>query len=141
MTNDYLLCGTDNSAVGIWSLETGDIVLKLEGHRQGITDVRAVSDDLVVSASYDFTVRMWSIGPSSEGGLCLAILKGHRDFVRSLAVRYVLQALFRNKYLKLSLNFKISFVFVNKFSPPELITYFISKLSFSQENQTSYSTL
>ena len=90
MTNDYLLCGTDNSAVGIWSLETGDIVLKLEGHRQGITDVRAVSDDLVVSASYDFTVRMWSIGPSSEGGLCLAILKGHRDFVRSLAVRYAL---------------------------------------------------
>ena len=141
MTNDYLLCGTDNSAVGIWSLETGDIVLKLEGHRQGITDVRAVSDDLVVSASYDFTVRMWSIGPSSESGLCLAILKGHRDFVRSLAVRYVLQAHFRNKYLKLSLNFKISFVFVNKFSPPELITYFISKLSFSQENQTSYSTL
>merc|ERR1719422_1501710 len=60
LTNDYLLCGTDNSAVGIWSLETGDIVLKLEGHRQGITDVRAVSDDLVVSASYDFTVRMWS---------------------------------------------------------------------------------
>ena len=70
-------------------------VLLLEGHRQGITDVKIVCDDLVVSASYDFTVRLWSVSnrsPDHEDescttGLCLAILKGHRDFVRSMAIR------------------------------------------------------
>ena len=67
----------------------------MEGHRQGITDVKIVCDDLVVSASYDFTVRLWSVSnrstdhddESSTTGLCLAILKGHRDFVRSMAIR------------------------------------------------------
>jgi len=75
--------------VGVWSLETGDLLQRLEGHRQGVTDVKAVSesDGLIASASYDFSVRLWSMGNCDGAGVCLAILKGHRDIVRSLAIR------------------------------------------------------
>ena len=48
----------------------------LEGHRQGITEVRILNGEdtrpLCISASYDSSVRLWSV----TTGLCLAILLG-----------------------------------------------------------------
>ena len=57
-------------------IEPGKNLHLLEGHNQGITEVRILNANdtrpMCVSGSYDGSIRMWSI----KTGLCLAVLLG-----------------------------------------------------------------
>ena len=88
LSEKYIVSGTDENLVGIYSVPNGgELIGHLEGHSQAVTAVRLIESDgsnpLVVSSSYDCNIRLWSL----TAGLCLAVFKGHRDFVRSLAIR------------------------------------------------------
>lgn len=43
----------------VWSLETGERLSTLQGHRDGVTCLQ-FSDSIIVSGSYDTTVRLWN---------------------------------------------------------------------------------
>ena len=74
----FLVTGSENCTVGVWSMDIspGKNLHYLEGHTQAITEVRILnaneSRPLCVSASYDTSVRLWSV----TTGLCLAKLVG-----------------------------------------------------------------
>ena len=74
----YLITGSEGCTVGVWSMDgdPGKNIHLLEGHTQGITEVRILNAQdtrpMCVSGSYDGSVRIWSI----KTGLCLAILLG-----------------------------------------------------------------
>ena len=74
----YLITGSECCTVGVWSMdvEPGKNLHLLEGHNQGITEVRILNAQdtrpMCVSGSYDGSIRMWSI----KTGLCLAVLLG-----------------------------------------------------------------
>ena len=76
----YLITGSECCTVGVWSMDSdpGKNLHLLEGHKQGITEVRILNAQdtrpMCVSGSYDGSVRIWSI----KTGLCLAILLGTR---------------------------------------------------------------
>ena len=75
-----MITGSDCCSVGIWSMDIapGENLHYLEGHKQGVTAVRMLtgqkSRPLCVSASYDGSLRLWSIST----GLCLAVLLGKK---------------------------------------------------------------
>ena len=91
---DYnlLVTGSDHANVGLWNLQDGQKIGVLEGHRQNITGARIlpkvavwhfyISEPLIVTSSYDGTLRLWS----GKHRVCLAILKGHRagDLIRTI---------------------------------------------------------
>ena len=69
----------------IWSVETGECLLTLEGHE---ADAAVLSiafspdgEDVVLTGSLDDTAKLWSV----ETGECLFTLKGHGDAVHSVA--------------------------------------------------------
>ena len=73
-----LASASADKTVRIWNGETGDHLMTLEGHSQGISDVAWSSDNLYLcSASDDKTLRLWS---ASTGEL-LKTLKGHTNYV------------------------------------------------------------
>lgn len=89
---DYnlLVTGSDHANVGLWNLQEGQKIGVLEGHRQNLTGARIlpkvavwhfyISEPLIVTSSYDGTLRLWS----GKHRVCLAILKGHRDLIRTI---------------------------------------------------------
>jgi WD40 repeat protein len=78
-----VVSGSDDGAVRIWDMATGQALRTLEGHRKGVNAV-AVSRDgqRVVSASDDGMVRVWDL---ASGRLLLA-LEGHSGWVDAVAV-------------------------------------------------------
>ena len=74
----YLITGSEGCTVGVWSMdvEPGKNLHLLEGHKQGITEVKILyaqdTRPMCVSGSYDGSVRIWSV----KTGLCLAVLIG-----------------------------------------------------------------
>lgn len=51
--------GAFNNTISVWDIATGDAMLKLSGHTEGIT-VLQVDEQFLVSASFDKCVRVWS---------------------------------------------------------------------------------
>ena len=76
--DQYLITGSEGCTVGVWSMdvEPGKNLHLLEGHKQGITEVKILyaqdTRPMCVSGSYDGSVRIWSV----KTGLCLAVLLG-----------------------------------------------------------------
>jgi len=67
--------GTDNNVM-IWDIETGNEVLKLEGHTDSVNDVNYSPDgNYILTSSDDSTLRLWD----SNNGNVISIFKDNRD--------------------------------------------------------------
>jgi WD40 repeat protein len=57
-----LASGCSDGIVRLWNVQTGDLVMKLEGHLKGVSNVEFSSDGtLLASGSSDGTIRLWGI--------------------------------------------------------------------------------
>ncbi|GAX80236.1 hypothetical protein CEUSTIGMA_g7674.t1 [Chlamydomonas eustigma] len=103
-----VLSGSDDGTAKLWKLSArGTLskrpVMELKGHSGGVTDVAFSPDGtFAFTASKDGTLRYWDVeaapitslsnragavgGAASASANCLAVLKGHTDWVMSLAV-------------------------------------------------------
>lgn len=80
-TGKYVITGSDDRLVKIWSLRTGDLMFTLRGHVGNITDLAVNSaNTLVASSSDDKTVRVWELST----GFPVAVLVGHSAIVNSV---------------------------------------------------------
>ncbi|KDO20632.1 hypothetical protein SPRG_12989 [Saprolegnia parasitica CBS 223.65] len=77
----YIITGSDDRLVKIWSARTGDLLYTLHGHVGNITDMD-INDDgsLLVTSSDDKTVRVWEIAT----GFAIAVLVGHTSVVNTV---------------------------------------------------------
>jgi len=57
-----LASGCSDGIVRLWNVQTGDLVMKLEGHLKDVSNVEFSSDGtLLASGSSDGTIRLWGI--------------------------------------------------------------------------------
>lgn len=80
----FLISGSLDNTLRIWSLETGCTVGEpLRGHDSGVSSVAvSLDEDLIVSGSHDRTLRIWNIKTGKAVGNSL---RGHSSGVWSVA--------------------------------------------------------
>lgn len=87
----WLATGDEQSHARLWSLGN-TTTIALDGHRDAVSSVAFATSDLLLTGSWDRTVRAWSI-PSGE---MVATLRGHVDRVEAVgwatSVRRVVSA-------------------------------------------------
>lgn len=77
-----VVSGSDDKTVRSWSL-INEAVTVFAGHEKSVSRVEVCPDGkTILSGSMDSTLRVWNM----DSGACIAILKGHSDFIQSLAV-------------------------------------------------------
>ncbi|RHY30756.1 hypothetical protein DYB32_004052 [Aphanomyces invadans] len=73
----YIITGSDDRLVKIWSAHTGELLYTLHGHVGNITDMDIhPSNGLLVTSSDDKTARVWEIAT----GFSIAVLVGHTRY-------------------------------------------------------------
>ncbi|EEF47272.1 WD-repeat protein, putative [Ricinus communis] len=78
----YVITGSDDRLVKIWSMETAFCLASCRGHEGDITDLAVSSNNaLVASASNDFVIRVWRL----PDGLPISVLRGHTGAVTAIA--------------------------------------------------------
>ncbi|KAK2649656.1 hypothetical protein Ddye_017145 [Dipteronia dyeriana] len=78
----YVITGSDDRLVKIWSMETAFCLASCRGHEGDITDLAVSSNNtLVASASNDFVIRVWRL----PDGLPISVLRGHTAAVTAIA--------------------------------------------------------
>ena len=78
----YVVSGSGDNSVKIWSTESGEVVRTLNGHTNNVTSVSFSPDGkYVVSGSEDNSVKIWS----TESGEVVRTLNGHTSVVRSVS--------------------------------------------------------
>ncbi|KAH0767951.1 hypothetical protein KY285_003822 [Solanum tuberosum] len=78
----YVITGSDDRLVKIWSMETAYCLASCRGHEGDITDLAVNSNNtLVASASNDCIVRVWRL----PDGLPISVLRGHTGAVTAIA--------------------------------------------------------
>ncbi|KAE8676675.1 protein PROLIFERA-like isoform X1 [Hibiscus syriacus] len=78
----YVITGSDDRLVKIWSMETAFCLASCRGHEGDITDLAVSSNNvLVASASNDFVIRVWHL----PDGLPVSVLRGHTAAVTAIA--------------------------------------------------------
>ncbi|KAK1278957.1 hypothetical protein QJS04_geneDACA007097 [Acorus gramineus] len=81
-TGRYVITGSDDRLVKIWSTETALCLSSCRGHEGDITDLAvSVNNSLVASASNDFIIRIWRL----PDGLPISVLRGHTGAVTAIA--------------------------------------------------------
>lgn len=55
--------------IDVWDVTTGDVIVQLRGHEDGIESLAAVDKDRILSGSIDLTVRLWDV----TSGQCLRV--------------------------------------------------------------------
>ncbi|KAL5996374.1 hypothetical protein ACLOJK_026451 [Asimina triloba] len=81
-TGRYVITGSDDRLVKIWSMETAFCLSSCRGHEGDITDLAVSSNDaLVASSSNDFIIRVWRL----PDGLPISVLRGHTAAVTAIA--------------------------------------------------------
>ncbi|XP_057476015.1 uncharacterized protein LOC130764006 [Actinidia eriantha] len=77
----YVVTGSDDRLVKIWSLETAYCLASCRGHEGDITDLAVSSNNtLVASASNDCIIRVWRL----PDGLPISVLRGHTGAVTAI---------------------------------------------------------
>lgn len=78
----YVVTGSDDRLVKIWSMETAFCLASCRGHEGDITDLAVSSNSaLVASSSNDFIIRVWRL----PDGLPISVLRGHTGVVTAIA--------------------------------------------------------
>ncbi|XP_073223301.1 uncharacterized protein [Cicer arietinum] len=78
----YIISGSDDRLVKIWSMETAFCLASCRGHEGDITDLAVSSNNaLVASASNDFVIRVWRL----PDGMPISVLRGHTGAVNTIA--------------------------------------------------------
>nr|XP_016489065.1 PREDICTED: PH-interacting protein-like [Nicotiana tabacum] len=78
----YVITGSDDRLVKIWSMETAYCLASCRGHEGDITDLAVNSNNtLVASASNDCIIRVWRLAD----GLPISVLRGHTGAVTAIA--------------------------------------------------------
>ncbi|KAF8387745.1 hypothetical protein HHK36_026399 [Tetracentron sinense] len=78
----YVITGSDDRLVKIWSMETALCLASCRGHEGDITDLAVSSNNaLVASSSNDFIIRVWRL----PDGLPISVLRGHTGAVTAIA--------------------------------------------------------
>ena len=73
---------SDDQTVKVWDAATGQELLTLSGHTDGVISVAYSPDGRrIASASYDRTVKVWDAATGQE----MLTLRGHTDAVCSVA--------------------------------------------------------
>src|SRR5437762_167518 len=77
----YAVSASEDTALKVWDLSSGQAVRTLEGHTDRVSSVAVTSDGRhAVSASYDRTVKVWNLKAGKE----VRTLEGHADPVRGV---------------------------------------------------------
>ncbi|CAH1454467.1 unnamed protein product [Lactuca virosa] len=78
----YVITGSDDRLVKIWSMETAYCLASCRGHEGDITDLAvSFNNALVASASNDCIIRVWRVAD----GLPISVLRGHTGAVTAIA--------------------------------------------------------
>ncbi|WOL15991.1 PH-interacting protein-like [Canna indica] len=78
----YVITGSDDRLVKIWSMETAFCLASCRGHEGDITDLAVSSNNaLVASSANDFIIRVWRL----PDGHPISVLKGHTGAVTAIA--------------------------------------------------------
>lgn len=78
----YVITGSDDRLVKIWSMETALCLSSCRGHEGDITDLAVSSNNiLVASASNDYSIRVWRL----PDGTPVSVLLGHLGAVTAIA--------------------------------------------------------
>ncbi|XP_019428466.1 PREDICTED: bromodomain and WD repeat-containing protein 3-like isoform X1 [Lupinus angustifolius] len=78
----YVISGSDDRLVKIWSMETAFCLASCRGHEGDITDLAVSSNNaLVASSSNDFVIRVWRL----PDGMQMSVLRGHTGAVTAIA--------------------------------------------------------
>ncbi|GLT71900.1 hypothetical protein SLA2020_438850 [Shorea laevis] len=79
----YVITGSDDRLVKIWSMETAFSLASCRGHEGDITDLAVSSNNaLVASASNDFVIRVWRL----PDGMPISVLRGHTGAVTAIVL-------------------------------------------------------
>ncbi|XP_075639920.1 uncharacterized protein LOC142611701 isoform X1 [Castanea sativa] len=77
----YVITGSDDRLVKIWSMDTAFCLASCRGHEGDITDLAVSSNNaLVASASNDFVIRVWRL----PDGMPISVLRGHTGAVTAI---------------------------------------------------------
>ncbi|XP_019441306.1 PREDICTED: bromodomain and WD repeat-containing protein 1-like isoform X2 [Lupinus angustifolius] len=77
----YVISGSDDRLVKIWSMETALCLASCRGHKGDITDLAVSSNNaLVASSSNDFVIRVWRL----PDGMQISVLRGHTGAVNTI---------------------------------------------------------
>ncbi|XP_047315948.1 bromodomain and WD repeat-containing protein 3-like [Impatiens glandulifera] len=78
----YVITGSDDRLVKIWSMETAFCLASCRGHEGDITDLAVSSNNVMVaSASNDYSIRVWLL----PDGRPISVLRGHTGAVTAIA--------------------------------------------------------
>ncbi|CAH9132580.1 unnamed protein product [Cuscuta epithymum] len=78
----YVITGSDDRLIKIWSMETAFCLASCRGHEGDITDLAVSSNNaLVASSSNDYTIRAWRL----PDGMPISVLRGHTGAVTAIA--------------------------------------------------------
>lgn len=81
-SGEYIITGSDDRLVKIWSTATGFCLCSCRGHEGDITDLAVSANNiLMASASNDCFIRVWRF----PDGLPVSVLKGHTSAVTAIA--------------------------------------------------------
>ncbi|CAH8621215.1 unnamed protein product [Dicrocoelium dendriticum] len=91
--NDWVITGSDDSSICIWSVTRGELVINLFGHVGGVWSLAVLTSNpsgtggspLLVSGSCDRTARVWLLDGTRWP--CVATLFGHQSTVRCVAAQ------------------------------------------------------
>ena len=74
-----ILSGSRDETIKMWQVSTYKCIRTFEGHSDAIFHIIIYSDDKIISASADKSIKIWN-----QQGECLNTLKGHTDEVAGL---------------------------------------------------------
>eukprot|EP00002_Diphylleia_rotans_P011564 TRINITY_DN2283_c0_g1_i2.p1 TRINITY_DN2283_c0_g1~~TRINITY_DN2283_c0_g1_i2.p1 ORF type:complete len:299 (-),score=35.77 TRINITY_DN2283_c0_g1_i2:537-1433(-) len=69
MVNDLIATGSQDDSIKLWDFETGCCIETLTGHKSTISSLAFHSSKVLVSASWDQTIKVWTLLPG-QGWIC-----------------------------------------------------------------------
>lgn len=69
--------GANSYNVTLWNLTTGNVILTMSGHTNGVLSIKTINNQTIASSSFDHTIKIWNI----TQGTCIYTLTAHTNTV------------------------------------------------------------